>query len=40
MLAAGWSHDASHDCMVPPGWVMGPDYVPHQPEPPAEACEP
>ena len=40
MLAAGWSHDASHDCMVPPGWVMGPDYVPHQPEPPGEACEP
>ena len=36
MLAAGWSHDASHDCMVPPGWVMGPDYVPHQPEPPTE----
>jgi len=36
MLAAGWSHDESYGCMVPPGWVMGPDYVPQKPEPPAE----
>lgn len=32
-LERGWSHDESHDCMVPPGWVRGPDYVPRAPEP-------
>jgi hypothetical protein len=21
MLAEGWTHDETHDCMVPPGWV-------------------
>lgn len=30
--AQGWSYDESFDVLIPPGWVMGPDYKPKEPE--------
>jgi hypothetical protein len=30
-LEAGWSIDESHDHLIPPGWIKGPDYMPAPP---------
>jgi hypothetical protein len=36
-LDEGWTLDESHDCIVPPGWIKGPDYQPKAPEEPGES---
>jgi hypothetical protein len=35
-LERGWTLDESHDCIVPPGWIRGPDYQPKTPEEPVD----
>jgi hypothetical protein len=35
-LDEGWALDESHDCMVPPGWIKGPDYQPKTPDEPVD----
>lgn len=35
-LSEGWTLDESHDCIVPPGWIRGPDYQPKTPEEPVD----
>jgi len=35
-LEGGWTLDESHDCIVPPGWIKGPDYQPRTPEEPVD----